>query len=133
MVSFVRSVEPYLESSWESTVWVTARKILWLISYPLPGLGKCLSSSLLSADALSISIAIHHTSSKMRASFSHPCCKHITLYNSSYCLGRKLLSLRERKNCRRESTRRQRLQQPPAWAQRMAEVLKPGLLLWIRK
>lgn len=36
---------------------------------------KHLSSSFLAADVLSISLAIHHASSKVQASFSHPCCK----------------------------------------------------------
>lgn len=36
---------------------------------------KLLSSSFLAADVLSISLAIHHASSKVQASFSHPRCK----------------------------------------------------------
>lgn len=36
---------------------------------------KHLSSSFLAADVLSISLAIHHASSKVQASFSHPRCK----------------------------------------------------------
>lgn len=36
---------------------------------------KHLCSSSLAADALSISLAIHHASSKVQASFSHPRCK----------------------------------------------------------
>jgi hypothetical protein len=45
---------------------------------------KRLSSSFLCADILSISLAIHHASSKVRVPFSYPCSKHTTMYKHNY-------------------------------------------------